>query len=452
MPAPDWPKDAVFYHIYPLGMCGAPWRNDFALEPETRLKMIHDWIPHLGKLGVNAVYIGPLWESGSHGYDTVSYVQPDRRLGTYATLQNLIQALHHARIRVVLDAVFNHVGRDFFAFRSVQRLKEKSPYKDWFHGLKFNQRSPQGDPFWYEGWKGHFDLAKLNLSHAEVRQHIFEAVRQWIEFYRIDGLRFDAADCMDKDFLAELTRFCRRLNPDFWLMGEVVMGDYTEWGLDSITNYELYDSFHKAHNTHDYERLAQTLDRQYGADGQYQNLPLYNFADNHDVNRIASLLRRQAHIYPLYLLLFTVPGIPSLYYGSEVGLEGKRLRWSDRPLRPFLADPNHLQGTRHPDLIHSISRLADLRHQLEPLRRGGYRTLWISKETIIFERYQKSSDSRVIVMVNMARSKVIIKASELGDALLNSSWQDVLNPGGVISCGENFEIHSHWGRILVPLN
>lgn len=446
MAHPDWAQDAIFYHIYPLGMCGAPWRNDLCSEPETRLKLIHDWIPHLGKLGINAVYIGPLWESGSHGYDTVSYVQPDRRLCSHATLQNLIQALHHARIRVVLDAVFNHVGREFFAFHSLQRLGKHSPYKDWFHGLRFDKRSPQGDPFWYEGWKEHYDLVKLNLQHPEVRQHIFEAVRQWVELYQIDGLRLDAADCMDKAFLADLKTFCRHLKPDFWLMGEVVMGDYNAWGLDSITNYELYDSLHKSHNTHDYERLGQTLERQYGAQGQYRELPLYNFVDNHDVNRIASLLRRQAHLYPLYLLLFTAPGIPSLYYGSEAGLEGKRLRWSDRPLRPFLAHPEHLQGTRHPDLMSNICRLADLRHQLPALRRGSYRTLQAHKEQLVFERRCLDPQAqRVIVAVNMGRRALELKVPELH----GHHWQDLLNPNESLQAEAPLKVFPHWGRILV---
>lgn len=447
MTHPDWAQDAFFYHIYPLGLCGAPWRNDFQAEPEPRLNLVQDWIGHLTELGVNAVYIGPLWEAGSHGYDTVSYWDVDRRLGSQATLQNLVRLLHQRRIRVVLDAVFNHVGREFFAFQSLRRLGEKSPYVKWFEGLRFDKRSPQGDPFWYEGWKGHYDLAKLNVQEPEVRLHLLEAVRHWIEAYQIDGLRLDAADCLDKAFLAELKAFCRRLKPDFWLMGEVVMGDYSSWGLDAITNYELYDSLHKSHNQLDYTLLAATLDRQYGAHGQYRSQPLYNFADNHDVNRIASLLKRISHLYPLHILLMTVPGIPSLYYGSEAGLEGKRLKWSDRPLRPFLPDPGALKESRQYDLLASLRKLAALRHQLPVLRGGDYRTLKATAQQIVFLRRQ--GRQQVLIAVNMAKEAVELELDLPQE--LSGAWRDLLNPQDRFSELKTLKLYPYWGRILQPM-
>ncbi|MEZ0374181.1 MAG: alpha-amylase family glycosyl hydrolase [Candidatus Sericytochromatia bacterium] len=440
MTSPDWAQDALFYHIYPLGMCGAPWRNDFQAEPEPRLNLIHDWASHLGELGVNAVYIGPLWEAGSHGYHTVSYWDVDRRLGSQATLQNLVRTLHRQLIRVVLDAVFNHVGREFFAFRSLRRLGKDSPYVTWFEGLRFDKRSAHGDPFWYEGWKGHYDLAKLNVHDPEVRQHLLEAVRHWIEAYEIDGLRLDAADCLDKDFLAQLNLFCRRLKPDFWLMGEVVIGDYSSWGLDAVTNYELYDSLHKAHNEQDYTRLAATLDRQYGSNGQYRAQPLYNFADNHDVNRIASLLKRSSHLYPLHILLLTLPGIPSLYYGSEAGFEGKRLRWSDRPLRPFLPHPRALQDSRHRDLLPVVKTLAGIRHQHPLLRSGSYRTLHAEKQLLVFARRQANQE--MVVAVNMGKEAGTIPLD------LPGRWRDLLNPRDSFSGLKELKIYPHWGRIL----
>lgn len=439
--APTWAQDAFFYHIYPLGMCGAPWRNDFRAEPEPRLNLIQDWLPHLLEIGVNAVYIGPLWESGSHGYDTVSYWDVDRRLGSQATLQNLVRFFHQHKIRVVLDAVFNHVGREFFAFQSLLRGGQDSPYVSWFEGLHFDKRSPQGDPFWYEGWKGHYDLVKLKVTDAEVKQHLFEAIRHWIEAYEIDGLRLDAADCLDIGFLAELKAFCRRLRPDFWVMGEVVMGDYTAWGLDAITNYELYDSLHKSHNQQDYRKLAKTLERQYGEQGQYRQQPLYNFSDNHDVNRIASLLKRMGLLYPLHLLLMTVPGIPSLYYGSEAGLEGKRLRWSDRPLRPFLPHPRALQDSRQRDLLPVIKQLAQIRHQYPALRSGDYKTLQVSEPALVFER--RLGKQSIVVAVNQSKEPVKLELK------LSGPWQDLLNPGERFESLNGLKLYPHWGRILL---
>lgn len=441
MNPPTWAQDALFYHIYPLGMCGAPWRNDFSSEPEPRLNLAQDWISHLVDLGVTAVYIGPLWEAGSHGYDTVSYWDVDRRLGSQATLQNLVRQLHRRGIRVVLDTVFNHVGREFFAFKSLRRLGKDSPYVKWFEGLRFDKRSPQGDPFWYEGWKGHYDLVKLEVREPEVRQHLLEAVRHWLEAYEIDGLRLDAADCLDKDFLAELKAFCRKLKPDVWLMGEVVMGDYSAWGLDAITNYELYDALHKSHNQQDYRILAHTLTRQYGAQGQYVKQPLYNFADNHDVNRIASLLKRGGMLYPLHILLFTVPGIPSLYYGSEAGLEGKRLKMSDRPLRPFLPHPRALQESRHHDLVPVIKRLSAIRHAQPALRSGTYQTIQAEGSLLVFER--QLGQTRLLIAVNLGKEPVTAKLD------IKGKWRDLLNPQERFNSLEELKIYSHWGRILL---
>jgi glycosidase len=223
-------------------------------------------------------------------------------------------------MRLILDGVFNHVGRDFWAFRDVLSAREQSVYREWFAGLKFGESSPYHDPFTYEGWNGHYSLVKLNLHHPAVVQHLFDAVSLWVEEFNIDGLRLDAADSIDIEFLRKLADFCQNLRPDFWLMGEVVHGDYRHWAndqaLDSVTNYECYKGLYSSHVDRNYFEIGYSLNRQFGPDGLYRHLPLYNFVDNHDVNRVMSYLKNPAHLYPLYCLLFTMPGIPSIYYGS----------------------------------------------------------------------------------------------------------------------------------------
>ena len=310
----DWARNAVFYHIYPLGFCGAPAANQRDQPAQDRLGAIEDWIGQMRLLGANALYLGPLFESSSHGYDTSDYFQVDRRLGSNAGLARLVAALHEQGIRVVLDGVFHHVGRDFWAFRDVQTHGRESAYCDWFAGLRFEGRSPYGDPFVYDGWNGHYNLVKLNLHNPAVRQHLFQAVQFWIEEFAIDGLRLDAADCLDQGFLAELAGWCRRLRPDFWLLGEVIHGDYRGWAgpelLNSVTNYECYKGLHSSHNERNYFEIAYSLNRQFGPDGIYRELPLYAFADNHDVDRVVSVLGSPAHLYPLHCLLFTMPGCP----------------------------------------------------------------------------------------------------------------------------------------------
>jgi cyclomaltodextrinase len=399
-----WAYDAVFYHIYPLGLCGAPQHNDFTSPAQPRLEQLHGWIDHLVSLGVNALYLGPVFESTTHGYDTADYYWVDRRLGTNETLAQLSAALHRKGIRLILDAVFNHVGRDFWAFRDVREHGERSAYRDWIHGLDFSRRSSYGDPFTYDGWNSHYSLVKLNLRHWAVKEHLFQAVAAWMRDFDVDGLRLDAADCMDMDFLKELAAFCKGQRPDFWLMGEITHGDYWRWTnpemLDSVTNYECYKGLYSSHVDKNYFEIAYALNRQFGADGLYQAMPLYAFADNHDVNRVASNLKNPAHLGPLYTLLFTMPGVPSIYYGSEWGIEGKKTKWSDKALRPALTLDGMARSAPRPELVDVIRRLAAIRRRSPALRYGNYTQLRVDHEQMAFAR--QTADETVVVAVNAA--------------------------------------------------
>lgn len=399
---------AIFYHIYPLGACGAPQSNDFASQPVPRLEKVHSWLDHIQSLGCNALYLGPLFESSAHGYDTADYYWVDRRLGTNETLSRLSADLHRRGMRLILDGVFNHVGRHFWAFRDVQARGWDSPYRDWFANLRFDGHSPYGDPFRYEGWNGHQSLVKLNLANLSVREHLFDAIAVWVRDFQIDGLRLDTADCLDFDFLRALSAFCRSLRSDFWLMGEVIHGDYRRWAnpemMASVTNYEVYKSLYSSHNDSNYFELAYALNRQFGPAGLYAGLGLYNFADNHDVNRVASSLSNPAHLFPLYILLFTMPGIPSVYYGSEWGLAGQRTPSDDRMLRPALDLDTLSAHPPQPGLAEFISRLSQLRLDRPALTRGDYRQLKVAHQQFAFLR-QFESD-RIVVVVNSAAQSV----------------------------------------------
>jgi glycosidase len=446
-----WAADAVFYHIYPLGACGAPERNDFASAPAPRLARLVDWIPHLRELGVDAVYLGPVFESTAHGYDTADFHRVDRRLGDGDTLAALAAALHASGIRVVLDGVFHHVGRDFRAFRDLRERGERSAYRDWFAGVDFSRRSPAGDAFSYEGWRGHHDLVKLNLRNPMVREHLLGAVRGWVEAWGIDGLRLDVAEDVDPDFLRELARFCRGLRADFWLLGEAIHGDYRRLAgasmLDSATNYELYKGLYSSHNDRNYFELAFALDRQFGPAGIYAGLPLYNFADNHDVSRIASTLREPAHLYPLHALLFTVPGVPSIYYGSEWGIAGAKRGGDDRPLRPYLHPPDAARAAPHPDLAAAIARFARIRHGSRALRRGTYRQLHVAAEQLAFAR--ELDGETVVVAVNAAAAPATVDVpAPVRDG---TALADLLSPGDrfTASAGRlRVEVPPRWARIL----
>ena len=447
-----WSYDSVFYHIYPLGMCGAPARNDFHSPTENRLEQIAAWIPHLRDLQVNAIYLGPVFESTAHGYDTADYYHVDRRLGSDQTLVVLARQLHQNGIRLVLDGVFNHVGRDFWAFRDVLQNGQNSAYCGWFQGLNFSAHSSYGDPFTYDNWNGHYDLVKLNLHNPHVRQHLLEAVRYWIEEFDIDGLRLDVADCLDLGFQKELASFTRQIRPDFWLMGEVVHGDYRRWAnletLHSVTNYECYKGLYSSLVDKNYFEIAYALNRQFGEGGLYRSLPLYNFVDNHDVNRVASQLTNPAHLFPLYCLLFGMPGIPSIYYGSEWGLGGARSPGDDSPLRPFL-DLEHIRlNAPQPNLPAVIQKLAQIRLASPALRHGDYRQLYVNHEQLAFSR--RAGDDFVVIMLNAAAAPISLEIPvSLADG---SKLVDVLNgqetffaAGGRLRVDA---VHPHWARIL----
>lgn len=449
----DWAHDAIFYHIYPLGLCGAPHHNNFSDPARPRLAAIAQWIEHFKTLRVNALYLGPLFESTAHGYDTADYYWVDRRLGDNETLAQLVSALHENGIRVILDGVFHHVGRNFWAFRDLQANGEASAYRDWFVGVDFSRRSPYGDAFAYEGWSGHYDLVKLNLRHPEVRAHLFGAVRQWVEQFKIDGLRLDVAEIIDPDFLTELARFCRDLDPQFWLLGEVIHGDYRRWVnpsmLDSVTNYECYKGLYSSLNDRNYFEIGYALNRQFGPNGIYQHQPLYAFADNHDVNRVAGTLHNSAHLYPLYALLFTMPGVPSIYYGSEWGITGAKQGNDDWALRPQINLSEMSNNAAQPDLPAAIARFAQIRHEQIALRRGSYQQLLVAHEQLAFAR--QYGDQYVVVVLNAANTPAQIRVPVA--APNGATFVDSLEPqrrftvsGGQLPIDS---VPASWARILV---
>ncbi len=427
-------QNSIFYHIYPLGACAAPHHNDFQSEPEPRLRQILGWLDHIQSLGANALYLGPVFESGSHGYDTADYFHVDRRLGSRADLAELSGELHARAMHLVLDGVFNHVGRNFWAFRDLQANGQDSPYRHWFADLRFDQRSPLGDPFSYAAWNGHFDLIKLNLSEPAARQHLFDAIRMWKEEFQIDGIRLDAADALSFEFLKDLRAFTNQLDPEMWLMGEVIHGDYRQWAnpetLHATTNYELYKSLYSSFNDSNFFELAYSLKREFGPQGIYRDLStLYNFADNHDVSRIASQLRDKQQLHLLYFLLFTMPGIPSVYYGSEFGFEGVK-QSDDWNLRPAFDLPQ-LQNQAHAhDLRGWIGHLAYLRKSQPALKFGDYEEVLVASQQFAFSR--ETGNDFVVAAINSAAEPAELTLPLRGKA--NWRFVDLLNPDETFTC------------------
>lgn len=440
-----WYERGVFYHMYPLGMTGAPKHNDVSTITNG-FKELSLWIPHIRDLGCNAIYIGPLFESTSHGYDTRDYKLADRRLGDNDSFKNFVSLCHKEGIRVVVDGVFNHTGREFFAFKDIQEKQRDSPYKDWYKGINFNGQSPLGDSFTYEAWQGHFELPCLNLLNPAVKAYLFDVIRFWADTFDIDGIRLDCANVLDFDFMKEMRRFTENLKEDFWLMGEVIHGDYSRWVnremLHSVTNYELHKSLYSGFNDHNFFEIAHNVRRL-----ESIHRELYTFVDNHDEDRIASKLTKKEHLFPVYLCLFTLPGIPSIYYGGEWGVEGQRSRTSDEALRPAISIES--AGELRCELTGLIAKLGQIHDRYDAYHGGRYQELLLTNRQYAFAR--QGRESLMITAVNNDDSEAELTVPVPGPAreavnLLSETEEEAIIP---IRDGKiHIKLKGNWGAVL----
>ena len=409
-----WAYHSIFYQIYPIGFCGAPTSNDGITVP--RIKKLDDWTDYLESLGVNAVLLNPVFESDHHGYDTRDFLKIDCRLGTNEDFRNVCETLHAHGIRIVLDGVFNHVGRGFWAFQDVLEKKWDSPYKDWFY-IHFDGNSCYNDGFWYEGWEGHFELVKLNLQNPAVTDYLLDCVKNWVEMFDIDGLRLDVAYSLDRNFMKRLCSFTKELKSDFTLIGEVLFGDYNlivnDEMLHSCTNYECYKGLYSSFNDMNLFEIAHSLNRQFGPEQWciYRSKHLMTFADNHDVTRLASILKNPAHLPLVYGILFGMPGIPCIYYGSEWGEEGMKAPDNDFALRPCFEAP------KPNSLTEFLKNLIHIHQNSDALCNGSYRNIIIQNHQLIFER--TTDHERIFVALNASETPFTAYHQELNGTVVD---------------------------------
>ena len=415
----SWYNEAIFYHIYPLGLCGAPKQNEYT-TPVHRLNTLLPWINHIKEIGCTALYIGPLFESVGHGYETTDYKKLDSRLGTNEDLTAFVKACHEKGIKVIFDGVFNHTGRDFFAFKDIQKNREHSQYLNWYCNINFWGNNEYNDGFSYDNWGGYNLLVKLNQQNSEVQNYICDVIRYWVSEFDVDGIRLDAADVLDFDFMRALRRTAEEVKPDFWLMGEVIHGDYSRWvngeTLHSVTNYALHKALYSGHN------------------------------DHNDVERIYTKLSNKAHFNPVHVLLYTLPGVPSIYYGSEFGIEGRKERSSDDSLRPALVLADYADAKETNPCTALVAALGKIRQNTPALSYGSYAELQLTNRQFAFAR--DLDGVRVVVTVN----------NDDNDAWMNlpagnaSEYVGTLTGQKVSVEGEriNVCVHANSGEIWVP--
>lgn len=441
----SWYNEAIFYHIYPLGLTGAPKTNDYSVSV-SRLNTLLPWIDHIKEIGCTALYIGPLFESVGHGYETTDYKKLDSRLGTNEDLKNFVAVCHEKGIKVIFDGVFNHTGRDFFAFKDIQQNREHSRYLNWYCNVNFGGNNEYNDGFSYENWGGYNLLVKLNQRNPEVQNYICDVIHFWVSEFDVDGIRLDAADVLDFDFMRALRRTAAEVKEDFWLMGEVIHGDYSRWvngeTLHSVTNYALHKALYSGHNDHNYFEIAHTVKYLQNMG----NLDLYNFVDNHDVERIYTKLSNKAHFAPVHVLLYTLPGVPSIYYGSEFGIEGKKEKFSDDSLRPALNLKDYADAiTTNPNTA-LIAALGKVRQHTPALSYGSYTELHLTNRQFAFAR--DLDGVRVIVTVNNDDNAagMSLPAGNCAEYVGTLTGQKVSVEGGRI----NVTVATNSGEIWVP--
>lgn len=441
----SWYNEAIFYHIYPLGLTGAPKTNDYG-APVSRLNTLLPWVDHIKEIGCTALYIGPLFESVGHGYETTDYKKLDSRLGTNEDLKNFVAACHEKGIKVIFDGVFNHTGRDFFAFKDIQQNREHSRYLNWYCNVNFGGNNEYNDGFSYENWGGYNLLVKLNQRNPEVQNYICDVIRFWVSEFDVDGIRLDAADVLDFDFMRALRRTAAEVKEDFWLMGEVIHGDYSRWvngeTLHSVTNYALHKALYSGHNDHNYFEIAHTVKYLQNMG----NLDLYNFVDNHDVERIYTKLSNKAHFAPVHVLLYTLPGVPSIYYGSEFGIEGKKEKFSDDSLRPALNLEDYADAVQKNSCTALIAALGKVRQHTPALSYGSYAELQLTNRQFAFAR--DLDGVRVIVTVNNDDNAagMSLQAGNCAEYIGTLTGQKVSVQGGRI----NVTVAANSGEIWVP--
>lgn len=447
-----WYESAVFYHIYPLGMCGVEkHRGEYEEngEPRRHFAQMEKLIPHMKRLGITALYIGPCFESEGHGYETIDYYKVDARLGDNAMFRHFVDACHAAQIKVVVDGVFNHSGRRFFAFEELRKHREGSPYRDWYCNVNFGGNNEFNDCFSYEAWHGYNILPRLNLWNRAVRDYLLDVIRFWVKEFDIDGIRLDCADVLNFDFMKEMRQLANTVKPEFWLMGEVIHGDYSRWVnrdvLHSVTNYELHKGLYSGHNDHNYFEIAHTIRRLFGDGGLVREGKLYTFVENHDVNRLINKVKDPAHMKNIYLIAYTLPGIPSIYYGGEFRLSGVQANGSDDAIRPALSIADYaVLSEKEKDFVEFLEMLGRAKEELAALSVGSYEERLLTNRQFAYARLW--NEQTVIVAANNDENpaRVDIRAQD-------GEYVDYMT-GQKYSCGNgklSVELAAHSGVILV---
>lgn len=402
VPEPDWVTDVLWWHVYPLGFVGAPQdaAGDDTGHPVThRLRRVIDWMDYAVQLGASGIALGPIFASETHGYDTVDYYRVDPRLGDETDFIALIEAAHSRGLRILLDGVFNHVGRNFGPFQSAIAGGPTSPEARWF--VPAPGADISGEPQ-FETFEGHSALVTLNHNEPDVADFVTSVMSHWLAL-GADGWRLDAAYAVAPAFWANVLPRVRADHPDAYLAGEVIHGDYAaivaDSKLDTVTQYEAWKAIWSSISDANFFELAWALDRH---NDYLDSFTPLTFIGNHDVTRIASALEDSRHLPHALVVLLTMGGTPSIYYGDEQGYTGvkENRAGGDDAIRPeFPAQgPSGLSPHGWPAYrLHQ--ELIGLRRRHSWLHKARTTTLKLTNTFYVYET--RSGDESLVVALNL---------------------------------------------------
>jgi cyclomaltodextrinase len=451
---PDWVKHAIFYQVFPdrfarsprmqhpQGLKFKPWGS----PPEEQgfqggdLYGIVDHLDYLVDLGVNALYLNPIFASAAnHRYHTYDYYQVDPLLGGNAGLRQLLDEAHQRWMHVVLDGVFNHASRGFWAFHHILETGPNSPYLDWFVVENWPLRPYNSDkdhPHNYQAWIDLPALPEFNTDNPAVREYIFDIARYWLEF-GIDGWRLDVpADIDDDEFWREFRRVVKKANPDAYICGEIwweagrwLAGDQ----FDAVMNYlvtspllsffggeTLRPGYQREHLTLkplDAPAFAREIERMYGLYDWEINYAQMNMLDSHDMPRALWIMGEDKSALKLCVLaMITLPGAPCIYYGDEIGLSAA----GDPYCRQAFPWDHHDQWDL--DLLIHYQKATALRNSHPVLRTGTFKTIFAADQ--VYACHRQLDSEQAIVIYNTARksAQVAIDLPELSQRAFTQVW------------------------------
>lgn len=423
----SWNEQAIWWQVFPLGFVGAEAEALPDAPVTHRLPHLQAWLDYAVDLGVSGLALGPVFAASTHGYDTTDPFRIDPRLGDEADFDALIEAAHARGLRVLLDGVFNHVGRAHPAFQEVLQRGPQAPRANWFR-LSWPRGTGPGVEPDYACFEGHRQLVTLNHDAPQVADHVAAVMNHWLA-RGADGWRLDAAYAVPRHFWAKVLPRVRLAHPDAYIVGEVIHGDYAgivqDTGLDAVTQYELWKAIWSALNDRNLFELAHALDRHNGYLDTF--IPL-TFVGNHDVTRIASRLADERHLPHALAILFACGGTPSIYAGDEQAFRGVKEErvGGDDAIRPaFPPTPADLAPYGWP--IYQLHQsLIALRRRHPWLYRARTRTVHLTNEQLVLTLNEGAG--RLLVALNLADTAALLPAPDARSVEVGAG--DLIDAGG----------------------